>query len=87
MNSIPRISDSVLESDDFLEAFCCGCPKARLARSPRDSMGLSWEPDEWECPADFCPWDEKCFRYQTFEELEELLCQVDTLLAEARSYV
>jgi len=73
MNSIPRISDSVLESDDFLEAFCCGCPK--------------WDPDEWECPADFCPWDEKCFRYQTFEELEELLCQVDTLLAEARSYV
>jgi hypothetical protein len=81
------ISQIVLDSDEFQQAFCEGCPAVSVIRGARDSLGVPQDPDEWECPADFCPWDEKCFRYQTFEEIEKLLCQVDTFLAEAGSYV
>jgi hypothetical protein len=81
------ISQIVLDSDEFQQAFCEGCPAVSVIRGARDSLGVPQDPDDVTCPVDFCPWDEKCFRYQTFEEIEKLLCQVDAFLAEAGSYV
>jgi len=81
------VMESLIESDEFQREFCRNCPAIEKISGARGSFGVPMEPDEWECPADFCPWDEKCFRYQTFEEIEGLLYQVDTLLAEAGSYV
>ena len=74
------ISQIVLDSDEFQQVFCEGCPAVSVIRGGRDSLGVPQDPDDVTCPAGFVPGDGGCVRCDVFELVVERLEDLEAWL-------
>jgi hypothetical protein len=74
------ISQIVLDSNEFQQAFCEGCPAVSVIRGARDSLGVPQDPDDVTCPVDFDFADAGCARANTYERVVALLEEVEAWL-------
>jgi len=74
------ISQIVLESDEFQQAFCEGCPAVSVIRGARDSFGVPLDPDTEDCPVDFDFSDAGCARANAYERVVALLEEAEECL-------
>ena len=80
------ISQMVLDSDEFQQAFCEGCPAVSVIRGARDSLGVPQDPDDVTCPVDFDFADAGCARANTYEHVVALLDEVEEWMREELRY-
>lgn len=74
------ISQIVLESEEFQQAFCEGCPAVSVIRGARDSFGVPLDPDTEDCPVDFDFADAGCARANAYERVVALLEEAEECL-------
>lgn len=74
------ISQIVLDSDEFQQAFCEGCPAVSVIRGGRDSFGAPLDPDTEVCPVDFDFADAGCARANAYERVVARLEEVEAWL-------
>lgn len=80
------ISQIVLDSDEFQQAFCEGCPAVSVIRGGRDSFGAPLDPDTEDCPVDFDFADAGCARANAYERVVALLEEVEEWMREELRY-
>lgn len=70
--------EELFENEDFCQGFCADCGAITFLPATLQ------EPEEYDCPASFEPWCEKCWRHRDYKDIEKI---IDGVNVELTSYL